>query len=112
MLSKNSKRLHRKRRVLANGNAARPRVSVYRSLCAISAQVIDDQQGKTLVSASSQEIKAKKYDVQAAIETGKLLAKKALEKGITAVVFDRSGYRYHGKVKGLADGAREGGLQF
>lgn len=112
MSSRNFRRLHRKRRILASGVASRPRLSVYRSTRAVYAQVIDDEQGKTLVAASSKELKTKKYDMQAATETGKLLAQKAKEKGISAVVFDRGGYRYHGKVKALSDGAREGGLQF
>ena len=111
MLSRNNKRLHRKRRVLVKGVKERPRISVYRSLSAIYAQIIDDTDGKTLVMADSREIKKGK-PVEKALQTGKLLAQKAKEKGIVAAVFDRGGYKYHGKVKALAEGAREGGLQF
>lgn len=96
-----------------NGTATMPRLSVFRSNKYIYAQVIDDIKGKTLVdvSAESKEIHKAKTKVAAAIEVGKLLAKKALEKKIKEVVFDRNGYQYHGRVKGVADGAREGGLK-
>ena len=100
------------------GTPERPRLSVYRSLDHIYGQIIDDVSGKTLVAASSlsQEIKddlaAAKGKVQRCGLVGKLLAKKAIEKNIQQIVFDRSGYLYHGRVKALADGAREGGLKF
>lgn len=96
-----------------NGTATMPRLSVFRSNKYIYAQVIDDAKGKTLVdvSAESKEIHKAKTKVVAAVEVGKLLAKKALEKKIKEVVFDRNGYQYHGRVKGVADGAREGGLK-
>jgi large subunit ribosomal protein L18 len=111
--SKNELRLHRKKRIRAKvfGTAKRPRLSVFRSLKGIYAQVIDDAKGNTLISANVTETK-KKNDIVGAKEVGKLVAKKCLEKKITEVVFDRSGYKYHGKIKALADGAREGGLKF
>jgi len=113
-VSRNNLRLHRKRRIEAKirGTAKRPRLSVFRSLKSIYAQVINDENGKTLVSASLQEIKKTKNDISGAKEIGKLIAKKCLEKKISEVVFDRSGYKYHGKVKAVADGAREGRLKF
>lgn len=100
------------------GSTERPRFSVYRSLNDIYGQIIDDVTGKTLVSLStnSKEIRAEVAAVKTKVEkstlVGKLLAKKAVEKNISAVVFDRNGYLYHGRVKAFADGAREGGLKF
>lgn len=96
------------------GTAECPRLSVYRSNKAIYAQVIDDLKGHTIVSASSREsgIDAKITKVEQAVAVGKMLAEKAKAAGVTAVVFDRGGYLYHGRVKALADGAREAGLQF
>ena len=99
-----------------SGNAGKPRVSVFRSNKQIYAQVIDDLNGATLLSASSKEkeIASKtgiKKSEQAAL-VGKLLASKCKEKGIESVTFDRGGYKYHGRVKSLADAAREGGLKF
>ncbi len=100
------------------GSTERPRFSVYRSLNDIYGQIIDDVTGKTLValSTNSKEVKgelaAAKTKVEKSSVVGKLLAKKALEKNISAVVFDRNGYLYHGRVKAFADGAREGGLKF
>ena len=113
-VSRNNLRLHRKRRIEAKirGTAKRPRLSVFRSLKSLYAQVIDDENGKTLVSAGLPEIKKAKDDIAGAKEIGKLVAKKCSEKKISEVVFDRSGYKYHGKVKAVADGAREGGLKF
>ena len=97
-----------------SGSTARPRLSVYRSNKGIYAQIIDDVTGKTLVSASSlsKEFSASgtKSDQSAAV--GKLVAEKAVAAGIKDVVFDRNGYLYHGRVKSLAEGAREGGLNF
>ena len=111
----NKARLKRHARIRnkINGTAACPRVCVFRSLKNIYAQVIDDVNGVTLVSASSLELK-ETYggNKDAAKEVGKLLATKAIEKGIKEVVFDRSGYLYHGRVAELAAGAREGGLEF
>lgn len=96
------------------GNADRPRLTVFRSNTTIYAQVIDDEKGVTLVSASSLEsgVKKKNTNIETATLVGKKLAEKAIEAGISAVVFDRNGYLYHGKVKALAEGAREGGLKF
>jgi large subunit ribosomal protein L18 len=104
-------RIHdRIRRKLA-GTGARPRLNVYRSLGHIYAQVIDDQTGQTLVSASSIKLKTG-GNVAAAKEIGKAVAEKAVEKGIKKVVFDRGGFLYHGRIKALADAAREAGLEF
>ena len=106
-------RIHDRIRRKMSGTAARPRLNVYRSLNHIFAQVIDDSKGITLVSASSLSAKLKTGgNVAAAKEVGKLVAERAKEKGITRVVFDRGGYLYHGRVKALAEAAREAGLQF
>ncbi|WP_128545621.1 50S ribosomal protein L18 [Larkinella soli] len=97
------------------GTADRPRLSVFRSNARIYAQIIDDENGVTLTSASSIEVNGsekKGINVELAKQVGQKLAEKATTSGITKVVFDRNGYLYHGKVKALADGAREGGLQF
>lgn len=111
---KRIKRIIRHNRVRAKvfGMAKRPRFSVFRSNTHIYGQLIDDTSGKTLASCSSREIKAKGKKTDLAKETGKLLAKKALEKQLKNVVFDRGGYAYHGRTKALAEGAREGGLEF
>jgi large subunit ribosomal protein L18 len=99
------------------GSAQRPRLSVFRSVTGIYAQVVDDGAGHTLASASSidkelrEKVKGLKKSEQAKL-VGKTVAERAKSKGITAVVFDRGGFRYIGRVKALADGAREGGLQF
>jgi len=97
-----------------SGTAERPRLSVFRSNRAIYAQIIDDNQATTLVSASTLDIdnNLKSTNLEIATQVGKKLAQKAAEKGIQTVVFDRNGYLYHGKVKALAEGAREGGLKF
>lgn len=108
-------RLFRKARIRAKitGDSIRPRLNVYRSLQHINAQIIDDQAGKTLVSASDLELKNKKLKKEdMAKEVGRLIAKKAQEKKIKNVVFDRGGFKFHGRIKALADGAREGGLEF
>ena len=96
------------------GTAERPRLCVFRSLNNIYAQIIDDIKGVTLASASSLDpsLKGKGGNKEAAREVGKLAAKAAADKGITSVVFDRGGYLYHGRVAELAEGAREGGLEF
>ena len=106
-------RIHdRIRRKLA-GTTERPRLSVHRSLNHIYAQVIDDQTGQTLVSASTLAVKSKAGgNIAAAKEIGKTIAERAVEKGVKQVVFDRGGYLYHGRVKALADAARESGLVF
>jgi large subunit ribosomal protein L18 len=106
-------RVHDRIRVKIQGTAERPRLNVYRSLNHIYAQVIDDLQGVTLVSASTVAGKIKTGgNVMAAKEVGKLVAARAKEKGISKVVFDRGGYLYHGRIKALADAAREAGLEF
>jgi len=117
-VSKNKKRgfSHDRIRKKMQGTAERPRLNVYRSLNHIYVQVIDDLNGKTLVSTSTAE--AKKEDrrtggnVSAAKAVGKTVAERAKAKGVTKVVFDRGGYIYHGRVKALADAAREAGLKF
>ncbi len=106
-------RIHARIREKLAGTAERPRLNVYRSLNHIYAQVIDDEKGETLVSASTLQLKVKNGgNVAAAKEIGKAVAGKAVAKGIKRVVFDRGGYLYHGRVKALADGAREAGLEF
>jgi large subunit ribosomal protein L18 len=108
------KRRHRRVRGKVQGSAERPRLVVSRSNRGISAQLVDDLSGRTLASASwialKQSFKGDKSEQ--ATEVGKLLAKNAKAAGIETVVFDRAGYLFHGRVKALADGAREGGLQF
>ena len=94
------------------GTPEKPRLSVFRSNKQIYAQLIDDVQGKTLVSASSASVEDKINKNEKAALVGKALAEKAAQAGVSAVVFDRNGYLYHGRVKSLADGAREGGLKF
>ena len=109
------KKRHKRVRARLSGTPETPRLNVFRSEANIYAQIIDDTKGITLVSASTldKDLKANYGgNVKAAAEVGKLVAKRALEKGIEAVVFDRGGYLYHGRVKALADGAREGGLKF
>ncbi|MBQ9521625.1 MAG: 50S ribosomal protein L18 [Oscillospiraceae bacterium] len=112
----NAQRMKRHKRIRAkiSGTAETPRLNVFRSEANIYAQVIDDSKGMTLVSASSldKEIEGYGGNKTAAEAVGKLVAKRALEKGIETVVFDRGGYLYHGRVKALAEGAREGGLKF
>jgi|SRR5450755_812883 large subunit ribosomal protein L18 len=108
-------RIHKRIRQRVAGSPERPRLAVFRSLKHISAQVIDDKMGHTLVSAASTEKKAgigKGGNVAGAKDVGRLLAERAKEKGIKKVVFDRGGYLYHGRVKALADAAREAGLEF
>jgi large subunit ribosomal protein L18 len=107
------RRIHARIREKVAGTGERPRLSVYRSLNHIYAQVIDDAKGTTVVSASSKGAKLKTGgNVAAAKEVGKLVAARAQEKGIKKVVFDRGGYLYHGRIKALADAAREAGLEF
>ena len=107
-------RVHRRIRKRLKGATERPRLAVYRSLTHIYAQVIDDRKGATLIAASSNEAASsvKGGNVAGAKEIGKLVAERAKEKGIVKVVFDRGGYLYHGRVKALADAAREAGLEF
>ncbi len=110
-------RRHRRSRYTLQGTPERPRLAVFRSINHIYVQIIDDVAGKTLVAASSvdKDFKAenkKGGDKAAAKKVGELIAKRAKEKGIAKVVFDRGGFRYHGRVKELAEGARAGGLDF
>ena len=111
------KKRHRRVRTKVHGTPERPRLNVFRSSKHIYAQVIDDQSGETLVAASSLDTQLRPElghggNREAARKVGKLLASRAVEKGIKDVVFDRGGYLYHGRVKELADGAREAGLNF
>ena len=107
------RRRQRRIRGKVSGTPERPRLAVFRSNRGVAAQIVDDKAGKTLAAASWQNIRDFRGDKTAqATEVGKLLAAKAKEAGVTAVVFDRGGYLYHGRVKALADGAREGGLEF
>lgn len=110
-------RRHARVRKHVNGTAERPRLNVYRALEHIYAQVIDDTKGVTLVSASTVDKSAKsiiagKNKTEQAKIVGKLVAERALDAGITQVVFDRGGFKYHGRVKALADASREAGLNF
>ena len=111
-----AQRLHRHKRVRGkvNGTPERPRLNVFRSETNIYAQIIDDTKGITLVSASSLEkgFEGPGSNIEAAKKVGLAIAERAKAKGIDTVVFDRGGYLYHGRVKALAEGAREGGLQF
>lgn len=107
-------RRHRRIRTRVKGTEECPRLSVFRSSQHIYAQLVDDSQGKTLVSFSDQKVKARKglTKLQLAKEIGLAIAREALKKKIQKVVFDRGGYKYHGRVKAVAEGAREGGLKF
>ncbi len=115
-LSKLERRQRIKHRIrkIVSGTEARPRLSVFRSNKGIDAQLIDDVSGKTLVAVSSREkgIDTKGTKIEVAANVGKALAEKASKAGIESVAFDRNGYLYHGRVKALADGAREAGLKF
>jgi large subunit ribosomal protein L18 len=118
MIGRNSKnqarlRVHGRIRKTLRGSSQRPRLNVFRSLKHIYAQVVDDGQGRTLVAASSAEKgRLGGGNIAGARDVGKLVAERALAKGVTQVVFDRGGYKYHGRVKALADAARERGLKF
>ena len=109
---KKNKRVRRKARVRAKilGNSQKPRLSVFKSLKHINLQLIDDEQGKTLVSASDKGLKGNK--TQKAKEVGKLIASRAQEKKIKECVFDKGGYKYHGRIKAVAEGARQARLKF
>lgn len=114
-LNKSERRQRIKYRVrkIVSGTAARPRLSVFRSNKEIYAQIVDDVNGTTLVSASSREAGVTgTTKIETAASVGKLIAEKALKAGIDTISFDRGGYLYHGRVKSLADGAREAGLKF
>jgi large subunit ribosomal protein L18 len=115
VLTKPQKRLRRRRRVRARirGNADRPRLSVYRSNRGVFAQLIDDDSGRTLAAASWTEAELRKLDsMEQAKRAGQLLAERAKAAGVESCVFDRGGYRFHGRVAAIAEGAREGGLKF
>ena len=120
MITKTSKdeirvRIHARIRNKVRGTAERPRLAVFRSLKHIYAQVIDDRQGRTLVAASSAEKSAgvgNGGNIDGAKTVGRLIAERAKAKGITKVVYDRGGFLYHGRIKALADAAREAGLEF
>lgn len=107
-------RRHLRVRKHLRGTPERPRLAVYRSNRYIYAQVIDDLDGRTLAAASSQEpdLRAERLNTETAAKVGGLVADRAKQAGVTAVVFDRSGYKYHGRLKALADAAREAGLEF
>lgn len=109
-----NKRTRRRARIRAKirGTDNRPRLSVFKSNKGMYLQLIDDDRGRTLVSAASSEIKSRTGKTKIGFELGKLIATKAAGKKIKEVVFDRGGYKYHGRVKAAADGAREGGLKF
>ncbi|MFH0951718.1 MAG: 50S ribosomal protein L18 [Patescibacteria group bacterium] len=116
-ITKNQQKERRINRVRSKikGTGQRPRLAVFRSQRAIYAQLLDDAKGRTLVAASSRELSSKEkknISVAVAQTVGELIAKKAKEAKITSVVFDRRGYKYHGRVKALAEGARQGGLKF
>ncbi|SFS84463.1 50S ribosomal protein L18 [Marininema halotolerans] len=115
--SKSRKRRHLRVRKKVTGTSVRPRLNVFRSARNIYLQVIDDTKGVTLAAASTQDAELKESgiyggNVEAARKVGELLAKRAIEKGVDTVVFDRGGYIYHGRIKAVAEGAREGGLKF
>jgi large subunit ribosomal protein L18 len=115
VLTKPQKRLRRRRRVRAKirGSAERPRLSVYRSNRGVFAQLIDDDAGRTLASVSWTEPELRELDsMEQAKRAGELLAERARGAGVESCVFDRGGYRFHGRVAAIAEGAREGGLQF
>lgn len=105
-------RRHGRVRAKISGTAARPRLSVFRSNKGMFLQLIDDLNGQTLASAGTKEAKGVKNKIELSQELGKLIAQKAKDKKIVKVVFDRGAYKYHGRVKGAAEGARSGGLEF
>lgn len=112
--NRNNRRLSRARRIRSkvSGTEARPRVRVFRSLKSFYAQVIDDVNEKTIAQVNLKDIKGAKNDVEGATKLGELLAKKCLDSDIKEIVFDRAGYKYHGKVKLFAEALRSGGLKF
>ena len=116
MEKKQLRRIKIKRRIrgIVNGTSEKPRMTVFRSNKEIYVQLIDDKLGNTLVSASSVKLKKTKSSTKSSIasEVGKIIAEKSIKLGINQVMFDRNGYLYHGRVKMLADGARDGGLKF
>ena len=105
-------RRHTRVRVKVAGTAQRPRLSVYRSLQHVYAQLIDDEAGRTLAAASTAQLKTGKKNADAAAAVGRTIAERAKAAGVNSAVFDRGGFLYHGRVKALADAAREAGLEF
>jgi large subunit ribosomal protein L18 len=105
-------RIRRRYRNAVRGTASRPRLTVYRSLRYVYAQVIDDAAGQTLAAASTMDADSSGGNCEAGKALGKLVAERAREKGVESVVFDRGGFRYHGVIRAVADGAREAGLKF
>jgi len=115
--SRERRRIHKRIRAKISGNSARPRLCVYRSLKYMYAQIVDDSQGKTLAAASTMEKDLRSDlkhtgNIEASKRLGKIIAERAKAKGIETVVFDRGGYLYHGRVKAVAEAARESGLKF
>jgi large subunit ribosomal protein L18 len=113
MIEKRKKRIMRHKRVRAkvSGTGSIPRLSVFRSTKSVNLQLVDDKLGTTIMSIKNEELKKKGTKTEIAFEAGKLLAKKALKKDIKKAIFDRGGYKYHGRVKAVAEGARAGGLK-
>jgi large subunit ribosomal protein L18 len=105
-------RRHRRVRVRVQGSGERPRLSVFRSLHHVYAQLIDDETGRTVAAASTVQLSSGKKDAEAAAAVGRAIAERAKAAGVTSAVFDRGGFLYHGRVKALADAARESGLEF
>jgi len=116
ILKEKRERRHKRQRSRVSGTKERPRLSVFRSRYHIYCQLIDDNQGRTLISTKDQDLEEKdkkgKKPTEIAFLVGQLIAKRAKEKGIQKVVFDKGWYKYHGRVKAVAEGARKGGLQF
>jgi len=110
MIEKKEKRIRRHKRVTSKIGSDKPRLCVFRSNQFIYAQIIEA--GKTIVSVDDRELKGKEKKAESSKKVGQLIAQKAIEKKINEVIFDRGGYKYHGRVKALAEGAREGGLKF
>lgn len=113
MITRNNKRIHRKKRIRAkiSGDAKCPRLSVFRSLKNIYVQLVNDEKGVTIASSSCLVLKVKP-NMEGAVKVGKAMAEKCKELKISEIVFDRSGYKYHGRIKALAEAMREGGLKF
>ena len=105
-------RVRKRIRSRLHGTLEKPRLSIFKSNSCIYVQLINDEKGETLLSSSSREFKIDKNNISGALKLGKYIAERAVAKGIITIVFDRSGYIYHGKVKALAEGAREKGLKF
>lgn len=106
------RRRHRRVRVRLSGTGQRPRLSVYRSLRHVYAQLVDDESGRTLAAASTLQLKLDGNDAGAAAAVGRAIGEKARQAGVTTAVFDRGGFLYHGRVRALAEAAREAGLEF